>query len=104
MNILKIKKGDIVQIIAGKDKGRKGKVLAALPKNRLVSIEGMNIKKKHRRPRQQGQKGQIIEIPAPFDISNVQLICSKCSKPSRVGYIREEGVKIRICKKCGKET
>ena len=91
-------------IIAGKDKGRKGKVLAALPKDRLVSIEGMNIKKRHRRPRQQGQKGQIIEIPAPFDISNVQLICSKCGKPSRVGYTKEGGTKTRVCKKCGKAT
>ena len=75
-----------------------------MPKSRLVSIEGMNIKKKHRRPRQQGQKGQIIEIAAPFDISDVQLICTKCSKPARVGYTKEGGTKERVCKKCGKVT
>ena len=91
-------------VISGKDKGRKGKVISALPKDRLVSIEGMNIKKKHRRPRQQGQKGQIIEIPAPFDISNVQLICAKCGKTARVGYSKDSGSKVRMCKKCGKET
>ena len=91
-------------VIAGKDKGRKGNVLKALPKEGTVSVEGMNIKKRHRKPRQQGQKGQIVETPAPFSISNVKLICTKCNKPVRVGYNVEAGKKFRMCKKCGKET
>jgi large subunit ribosomal protein L24 len=91
-------------VIAGKDKGRKGTVIKALPKEAAVAVEGMNIKKRHRKPRQQGQKGQIVETPAPFNISNVKLVCTKCNKAVRVGYSMEGDTKFRVCKKCGKET
>ena len=98
---MKIKKGDNVIVIAGKDKGRKGKVLRAFPQGSSVMVEGINIKKKHVKPKKSGEKGQIVEIPAPFSLSNVKLICQKCSKNTRVGYRVEGKNKFRICKKCG---
>lgn len=100
---MKIKKGDQVLIIAGKDKGRKGKVIRAFPKAGRVVIAGMNIKKKHHRPRREGEKGQMLEIPAPMDASNVKLICPKCQKPTRLGCKIEGDKKYRLCKKCGRE-
>ncbi|OHA63130.1 MAG: 50S ribosomal protein L24 [Candidatus Wildermuthbacteria bacterium RIFCSPHIGHO2_12_FULL_45_9] len=101
---MKIKKGDNVLVIAGKDRGRKGKVLQALPKEQRVVVEGMNMRKRHTKPRRQGQKGQIVEKPAAFAISNVKLICEKCGKAVRVGYRVEEENKYRICKKCGAQV
>lgn len=100
---MKIKKGDQVLIISGKDRGRKGKIIKALPRENKVIIEGMNIKKKHIRPKRQGEKGQIAEIPGPISISNIKLICPKCGKPCRIGYRVTEKAKYRICKKCGAE-
>lgn len=98
---MKIKKGDNVLIISGKYRGKKGEVLKAFPKERKVLVEGVNIVKKHMRPRREGEKGQIIEMPTPIDISKVKLICPKCGKATRVGYKIEEKKKFRICKKCG---
>ncbi len=98
---MKIKKGDQVLIISGKDRGRKGKVLQAFPKERKVLVEGINLRKKHQRPRRMGEKGQIIQMPAPIDVSNVKLICPKCGKATRVGYKVIEKKKFKICKKCG---
>ena len=98
---MRIKKGDKVQIIVGKDKGKKGKVMQILPtKNKLV-VEGMNIIIKHSRPRKQNESGQRIQFPSPIDISNVVLVCPKCSKRARIGYkILENKKKVRICRKC----
>lgn len=101
---MRIKKGDTVQILAGKDRGRTGKVAKAMPKDLKVIVEGMNIRKKHVRPRQQREKGQVIEIPGPLPLSSVQLVCSKCGKPSRTGSEITESGKQRVCKKCGKQT
>src|SRR3989338_760821 len=101
---MKIKKGDNVLVIAGKDRGRKGKVLQALPKEQRVVVEGMNMRKRHTKPSRQGQKGQIVEKQAAFAISNVKLICEKCGKAVRVGYRVEEENKYRICKKCGAQV
>ena len=101
---MKIKKGDQVLIISGKDKGRKGKVLKTLPKKRKIMVEGINLRKKHIKAKRAGEKGQIIEIPAPIDISNMKLICSKCGKATRAGYKISDKKKYRICKKCGQET
>jgi len=101
---VKIKKGDQVLIISGKDRGRKGKVLKSLPKEERIVIEGINLRKRHLRPKRAGEKGQIIEIPAPIHVSNVKLVCSKCGKATRVGYRIIERTKYRICKKCGQET
>jgi len=100
---MRIKKSDTVLIISGKDRGKKGKVIKALPKENKIVVEGVNLRKKHTRPRRQGEKGQIVEIAAPFDVSNVKLICPKCKKPTRVGYRVLEKNKFRICKKCGEE-
>ncbi len=100
---MRIKKGDTVLILSGKDRARTGKVTRVLPKGGRVIVEGINIQKKHTRPRKQRQKGEIVEVPAPFDISNVKLICPKCSKPTRVGYKIIDDKKLRVCKKCGEE-
>ena len=100
---MKIKNGDTVLIISGKDKGRKAKVIKVLlEKNRIV-VEGANLRKKHTRPKKQGEKGQIVEIAAPFDVSNVKLFCPKCKKATRIGYRVAEKNKFRICKKCNQE-
>lgn len=99
---MKIKKGDTIKIICGKDLGKTGKVLSVLPKKGKVVIEGLNLRIKHVRPRRQREKGQRISFPAPMDISNVMLVCPKCGKATRVGYkILEDGKKVRVCKKCG---
>ncbi len=108
---MKIKKNDTVLIISGKDRGKKGKVLDVLPKINKIVVEGVNIVKKHQRPRRQGEKGQIVELPKPIDVSNVKLICPKCGKPTRVGYRVVKDVsqtslrqkKFRFCKKCKQE-
>ena len=97
---MKLKKGDSVLITAGKDKGRTGKIMKALPKEGKVLIEGINLKKKHVRPKREGEKGQVVDIPTAMDVSNVKLICPKCGKVTRVGHIIEKDVKNRICKKC----
>lgn len=98
---MKIKKGDTVLIISGKDRGRKGKILKAFPKESKILVEGINLRKKHQRPRRTGEKGQIVTLPAPINISNTKLICPKCGKTARVGYKIVENKKYRICKKCG---
>lgn len=98
---MKIKKGDKVKIIAGKDRGKEGKILQVLPDKKKVIVEGINLLIKHVKPRRAGEKGQRIQFPAPLSISNVMLVCPKCSKPVRVGYkILENDKKVRICKKC----
>ncbi len=98
---MKILKGDTVVVISGKYRGKIGKVLKSFPRERKVLVEGVNLIKKHLRPRREGEKGQIIEMPSPLDVSKVKLICPKCGKSTRVGYKIEEKRKFRICKKCG---
>jgi large subunit ribosomal protein L24 len=97
---MKIKKGDNVLIIKGKDRGKSGKVIKALPRENKVVIEGLNLVKKHIKPRKQGEKGKIIEIPRPIYVSNVKLICPNCNKATKIGYKIEGEEKFRICKKC----
>jgi large subunit ribosomal protein L24 len=98
---MKIRKGDNVLIITGKDNGKKGKVRKALPKKKTVIIEGLNIIKRHSRTGGQARQGGIIEMEAPIDVSNVMLICNKCNKPARVGFtVLPDGKKARICKAC----
>lgn len=98
---MKIKEGDQVLIVKGKDKGKKGKVIRGYPKESQLLVEGVNMKKKHRRPRREGEKGQVVEVNTPLPLSNTKLICPKCSKPTRVGYKVGEREKYRICKRCG---
>lgn len=100
---VKIRKNDNVLIISGKDRARKGKVIQVFPKDQRVIIEGMNIRKKHVRPKKSGEKGQIVEMPGKISVSNVKLICSKCGKATRIGYKIEGNKKYRVCKKCGQE-
>ena len=103
----RIKKGDTVKVIAGKDRGQQGQVLRVLPKNNRVVVEQVNIVKKHQKRQQAGsQQTQpgIIEFEAPMDLSNVQLICTQCKLPTRVGFrINEEGHKVRVCKHCNQD-
>ena len=101
---MKIKKGDTVLIISGKDKGKQGKVFKALPEENKILVEGVNLRKRHQKPRKSGEKGQIITKPGPIDVSSAKIICSKCGKAVRSGYKIVEGKKYRICKKCGQET
>jgi len=100
---MKIKKGDKVLIISGKDRGRIGKIIQVFPQKNKIVVEGMNLRKKHIRPKRGGEKGQIVQIPTPFDISNAKLICPKCGKPTRVGYKIIERRKLRSCKRCNQE-
>ena len=97
---IKIKKGDEVIMLAGKDRGKKGKILRVLRKNSKVEVAGLNMIKKNRRPTKQGEKGEIVSLPRPVDISNVALYCSSCGKGVRVGYRLSGDKKLRICRKC----
>ncbi len=97
---MKIKKNDIVKMLAGKDSGKTAKVLRVYPAEAKVTMEGLNLVKKHMRPRREGEEGQRVELPRKVTVSNVILICPKCSKPTRVGYEITKDKKIRICKKC----
>ena len=107
---MKIKTGDQVKIIAGKDKGKTGKVLQVFPREQRASVEGLNLLIKHLRPQKRGQPGQRLEFPSPLTLSNLMLLCSKCGRPTRVGYeISQVGEgeqkktkKVRVCKKCQK--
>ncbi len=101
-NRLNIKKGDTVQIMTGKDRGKSGKVLEVSPKDRRIAVEGLNIRVRYSRPKKQGEKGQRMEVPAALDLSKVMLICPSCGKATRVGHeITANGI-LRKCKKCGK--
>jgi len=98
---MNIKKGDLVLIKKGKDKGKSGKVVKILPKDDKVIVEGLNLVKKIQKPKKAGEKGQIISIPRPVFRANVMLICPSCKRPTRVGYNKDNNTKYRICKKCG---
>ena len=101
MSMLKIKKGDTVKVIAGKDKGKEGKVLVAMPEEGKVIVEGVAMVKKHQKARAQGQESAIVTKEAAIDASNVLRVCSKCGKPARTGVkVLEDGSKVRYCKKC----
>jgi large subunit ribosomal protein L24 len=98
---LHVKKDDMVMIIAGKDKGKSGKVLRVLPEKGRVLVESLNVVKRHTRPSQMNKEGGIIEKEAPISISNVLLLCPGCDKPVRTGLkVLDDGSKVRFCKKC----
>lgn len=96
----KLKRDDQVKIVSGRDKGKTGRVLRVDRAKGKVIIQGLNMVKKAVKPKKQDEKGGIIDIEAPMDISNVQVMCKKCG-PSRIGIKEEKGKKERICKKCG---
>ena len=97
-----VKKGDTVEIISGKDKSKRGKVLVAYPQEGKIVVEGVNILTKHKKPRGAGQQGGIIRQEGAIYSSKAMLVCKKCNKPTRVGHkILEDGTKVRVCKVCG---
>ena len=100
---MKIKKGDIVQILLGKDRGRSGKVERVFPKTGKILVEGVNKFKRHISKKVTGGEGSIVEISKPLNISNAALICPNCKKITRVGFTLTGKEKLRICKKCKKE-
>jgi len=98
---MKIRKGDNIIVLAGKDRGKEGKVIKAIPTEGKVVVEGVHIVKKHQKSRQQGKSGEIIEKAMPIDVSNVAIIDPKTKKPTRIGYEIRDGKKVRIAKKSG---
>lgn len=98
-----IKKNDTVKMLVGKDRGKTGKVLRVLPRKDKLVVEGLNIVKKHSRPKREGEKGQRVETFREVWISNVILVCPKCSKETRRGHKISQGKKYRVCKKCQAE-
>ena len=96
----KIRKDDTVQVIAGKDKGKRGTVVRILPKKDAVIVSGVNIVKKAMRKKSQQDQGGIAEIEAPLNISNVAIVCKKCG-PTKIGYKIDGDKKVRVCRKCG---
>jgi large subunit ribosomal protein L24 len=100
---MKIHKGDTILILSGKDKGKRGKVMKVFPEANKIIAENINLAKKHVRPKKQGEKGQIVAIAKPFDVSKVKLVCPRCGQAVRVGYKFMESGKVRICKKCKQE-
>ena len=99
---MKIRKNDTVLVIVGKDKGKKGKVRFAHPKDERLLVEGINFIKRHMRATRQVRQAGVIEREAPIHVSDVMLLCSKCNHPTRVGFrFLQDGRKVRICRSCG---
>ncbi len=101
---MKLKKDDNIKIIAGKDKNKTGKILKVFVKKGRILVDGLNLYKKHVRPKRQGEKGETVSVPRPINISNVMLVCSVCGKATRTGGVVNKGKKTRVCKKCGAST
>lgn len=101
---MNVKKGDRVKVIAGKDKGKEGEIIRAIPSKGRVVVEKVNMIKKAMRPTQQNPQGGISTMEAPINVSNVMLVCPSCKAATRVGHrVNDEGRKVRTCKKCGKD-
>ncbi len=98
---MKIKKGDTVCVLSGNDKGKKGEVLEIMPKTEKVIVKGVNIRKRHIKPKKQGEEGGIIPVECSIHASKLSVVCPKCNKPARIGYQIEKDEKVRVCKKCG---
>ena len=88
-------------VLSGKDRGKQGKVLSAMPKDGKLIVEGINVGTKHVKPRKQGEQGGIMKVETPIYASKVMVVCPKCGKPTRVAHKVEAGKNIRVCKKCG---
>lgn len=97
---MKLRKGDEVQIVAGKDKGKTGKVEQLFPKLERVLVTGMNQYKRHKKAKSQNEKSEIVILTKPLPVANVQLVCPKCKLVTRVGYSTQKDSKERICRKC----
>ena len=101
MNKLRIKKGDTVKILSGNDKGKTGEVLEVIPKTNKIVVKGVNIRKKHIKPRKQGEEGGIISAECAIHSAKANVVCPKCGKATKIGYVEEKGEIVRVCKKCG---
>ncbi len=100
---MKLKKNDNVKVMTGRDSGKSGKILSINVEKGTVVVAGVNLYKKHRRPRRQGEKGEIVTVPRPLRASNVRLLCGNCGKAARSGSRMEGEKKIRYCKRCGSQ-
>ena len=96
-----VRKDDKVVVLSGRDKGKEGKVLSAMPKEDKVIVEGVSVASKHVKPKKQGEQGGIIKVETPIYASKVMVVCPKCGKPTRVAHKIEGDKKVRACKKCG---
>ena len=96
-----VRKDDKVVVLSGRDKGKEGKVLSAMPKEDKVIVEGVSVASKHVKPKKQGEQGGIIKVETPIYASKVMVVCPKCGKPTRVAHKIEGDKKLRACKKCG---
>lgn len=100
---MRIKKGDTVKVLSGNDKGKTGEVLEVIPKTQKIVVKGVNIRKKHVKPRRQGEEGGIIPAEYTIHSSKVGVVCPKCGKVTRIAYKVEKDSKVRVCKKCNAE-
>lgn len=96
-----IRRGDTVMIIAGKERGKRGQVIRVLPKSLRIVVDGLNLVKRHLKPRPKYPQGGVVEFPSPLNSSNALIVCSQCGKPMRVASKLVDGSKIRVCRKCG---
>lgn len=97
---MRIRKGDTVKVLSGNDKGKTGEVLEIIPKTNKIIVKGVNVRKKHIKPRKQGEEGGIISVECAIHSAKVNVVCPKCGKATKVGYVEEKGEKVRVCKKC----
>lgn len=100
---MSIRKGDKVKVIAGKDNGKESRVLRVYPEKQRLVVEHVNMIKKHQRPTNKQPQGGILEVEGTIHVSNVMLLCPSCSQPTRIGRRRDDGMRIRVCKKCGND-
>jgi large subunit ribosomal protein L24 len=101
-----VRKGDTVVVLAGKERGKRGTVerIERTKRGLGVVVQGLNMAKRHQRPRSRTQTAGILDLPVPMHVSNVQVVCPRCEKPTRVGIqIREDGTRVRVCKHCGEQ-
>ena len=101
---MKIKKGDRVRVLTGKDRGKEGEVMRAIPEKQKLIVDGVNVAKRHQRATRATTQGGIIDKDMPIPVANVAIVCSSCGKATRVGYrFKDDGTKVRICKRTGAE-
>jgi large subunit ribosomal protein L24 len=101
---MRVKKGDTVEVLSGKNRGKRGQVMRAFPDDQKVIVDGANMVKRNTKPRGMNQQGGIIDKDMPLPVSSVAIVCSACGRPSRIGYrVDETGRKLRVCKRCGSD-
>ena len=102
MNKIKIRSGDTVTVLSGREKGKKGKVLSVDPAKSMLIVEGVNMISRHTKPRKQGEAGGIIKVEGSLRVCKVMVVCGSCKKPTRIAYtFAKDGEKTRVCKHCG---